>query len=657
MNRYFIVIDDIWDIHSWEITKLALLENNCGSRIIVTTRKLEIGSEAGDVYNLEPLTSDNSKKLFYTRIFGGEGKYPENQTDELPEKILKKCGGIPLAIITMASLLSAKPREQWFEVYSSIGFSHKGNRQAENTMRILSFSYYDMPLHLRTCLLYLSVFPEDYVIMKDSLVWKWIAEGFVHRIQGIGLFELGERYFNELINRNMIQPVEHIMYPSIVYGCRLHDMVFSLIHSLSEEENFVTIMNSEYGTSPHSKVRRISQQNRNEDHNPDVPIDLTHVRSFVACSCNISMMASLSSFHVLRVLALELCRSKEGVVEHFLVTHVGTLPHLRYLGLAGTLTRELPEEIGALKFLQTLDLTDTGIIELPLSIGQLTQLVCLRCDYNCTEIPANGVIGKLTSLEELKIYPGRVAFNETEGESTRQFVKDLGNLTELRVLDTTINVLDNSLEEALLESVCSLCKLRDLVIHGYSSGLHSKWEAARLVLPRHLRVLSLGGLRFSSLPAWFSNSVFPNLSYLQVNVLSLDHKDMRILGMLPELCFLQVCTSSVVAVYGDDGCFRKLRSCRLETDDPVMFRGGKSGAEAMPGLEVLELDVHGQGWKDFCVHRGQNISAWFLSSVICLHNLPLLQKVCVNIMGCSTDDDQVLLTEARSRLPSQPSHL
>ena len=96
---------------------------------------------------------------------------------------------------------------------------------------------------------------------------------------------------------------------------------------------------------------------------------------------------------------------------------------------------------------------------------------------------------------------------------------------------------------------------------------------------------------------------------------------MRILGMLPELYFLQLCASSVVVSYGDDGCFGKLRSCRLETDDPVMFRG-KSGAEAMPGLEVLELDVHGQGWKDFCVHRGQNISASFLSSVICLHNLP-----------------------------------
>lgn len=204
-------------------------------------------------------------------------------------------------------------------MYSSIGAGHKGYTQAENTKRILSFSYYDIPSYLRTCLLYLNVFSEDYVIMKDSLIWKWIAEGFVHRVQGIGLFGLGERYFNELINRNMIQPLEQNMYPGFVYGCRVHDMVLGLIRSLSEEENFVTIMNNEYGTSPHSKFRRISPQNRNEEHHHDVPIDMTHVRSFVACSCNISMMASLSSFHVLRV---ELCLFKEGVVEHFLLVHM-----------------------------------------------------------------------------------------------------------------------------------------------------------------------------------------------------------------------------------------------------------------------------------------------------------------------------------------------
>ncbi|KAF8730867.1 hypothetical protein HU200_016737 [Digitaria exilis] len=295
-KRYFIVIDDIWETQSWETIKLALVGNNCGSKIVTTTRKFKVATEVGQVYNIQPLSDDESRKLLYTRIFGAEADKLEYLPDKVSDKILKRCGGVPLAIITMANLLVGKPVEEWPEVHISIGFSNKDNHHYESTMRILSFSYYDLPSHLKTCLLYLSMFPDDSIISKDPLIWKWIAEGFVHKEKGIGLYELGEGHFNELINRSMIQAVEYEDEEGIVQGSRVHDMVLDLIRSLSHEENFLSILDGLdcEETLSQSSVRRLAHQNRTVDHNPHSRImSMTHLRSFVTCYCSIEKMIPL----------------------------------------------------------------------------------------------------------------------------------------------------------------------------------------------------------------------------------------------------------------------------------------------------------------------------------------------------------------------------
>ncbi|CAL4986761.1 unnamed protein product [Urochloa decumbens] len=203
---YFIVIDDVWEIDSWKRIKSALIENNIGSRIIIATRDYEVARKAGCVYELQPLSYDNSRKLFFGRIFGGESKHGnDQQDDEVSDKILRKCGGIPLAIIAMASVLLDKPREEWSEVHHSIDFGQiQDNHEVENTMKIISFSYYELPPHLRACLLYISVFPEDHFIEKTPLIWMWIAEDFIKEEQGTSSFEIGEGYFNKLVDRSMI---------------------------------------------------------------------------------------------------------------------------------------------------------------------------------------------------------------------------------------------------------------------------------------------------------------------------------------------------------------------------------------------------------------------------------------------------------------------
>lgn len=79
--------------------------NNCRSGIITTTRNIEIATKAGEVYKLKELSNDDSKKLFFTRIFGEDGKCLPSQQGLLLDKFIKKCRGVPLAIITMASIL------------------------------------------------------------------------------------------------------------------------------------------------------------------------------------------------------------------------------------------------------------------------------------------------------------------------------------------------------------------------------------------------------------------------------------------------------------------------------------------------------------------------------------------------------------------------
>ena len=354
-GRYFIVIDDIWDTQTWEIVKLALVCNNCGSRIITTTRILEVATRTGKVYRLQPLSRDLSEDLFHRRLFEGKINQPNHLPSEVYNKILHKCGGVPLAIITIASLLVSKPVELWSKVYTSIGFGHEENEEVENTRKILLFSYYDLPCHLKTCLLYLSIYPEDHLIEKDSLIWKWVGEGFIHEEQGVGLFEIGERYFNELVNKSMIMAVEGDEHIGIITVCRVHDMMVDMICLLSKEENFVTVLDSdEQYTTSHCNSRRLVVHRRVR---PLASTSTFHARSLDAM-CNVELSPSHSCFEVLRVLALEGPYDSHHPSH---LDHVGKLVHLKHLKLSSMDIGELPKEIGYLKFLLVLDLGKNSI--------------------------------------------------------------------------------------------------------------------------------------------------------------------------------------------------------------------------------------------------------------------------------------------------------
>uniref|UniRef100_A0A287EHU9 RGH1 n=1 Tax=Hordeum vulgare subsp. vulgare TaxID=112509 RepID=A0A287EHU9_HORVV len=436
-KRYLIIIDDIWDQNLWKDINIAFSNrNNLGSRLITTTRILNLSesccsSSDDSIYQMEPLSTDDSRRLFCKRIFPSETVCP-NEFEQVSRDILKKCGEVPLAIITIASALAGgekvKPKHEWDILLQSLGSGLTEDNSLDELRRILSFSYYNLPFHLRTCLLYLSIYPEDSMIDRDSLIWKWVAEGFVHHgNQGTSLFLLGLNFFNQLINRSLIQPI--YSFSGDVHACRVHDMVLDLICNLSHEAKFVNLLDGTGNSMfSQSNCRRLSLQNRNEDHQAKPLTDIksmSRVRSITIFPPAIEVMPSLSRFDVLRVLDLSKCILGENSSLQLNLEDVGHLIHLRYLGLEGTKISKLPAEIGKLQFLEVLDLEDNhNLNELPFTVCNFRRLTYLNL-VGCQVFPLVGVLQNLTSIEVLRgIWV-----------SLKIIAQELGNLERLRELE------------------------------------------------------------------------------------------------------------------------------------------------------------------------------------------------------------------------------
>nr|AAG42168.1 stripe rust resistance protein Yr10 [Triticum aestivum] len=442
-KRYFILIDDIWDKSVWNNIRCALIENECGSRVIATTRILDVAKEVGGVYQLKPLSTSDSGQLFYQRIFGIGDKRPPIQLAEVSEKILGKCGGVPLAIITLASMLAGKKEHEntytyWYKVYQSMGSGLENNPGLMDMRRILHVSYYDLPPNLKTCLLYLSLYPEDYNIETKELIWKWIGEGFIHEEQGKSLYEVGEDYIAELINKSLVQPM-YINIANKASSVRVHDMVLDLITSLSNEENFLATLGGQQTRSLPRKIRRLSLQSSNEEDVQPMPTmsSLSHVRSLTVFSKDLSLLSALSGFLVLRALDLSGC---EEVGNHHM-KDICNLFHLRYLSLEGTSITEIPKEISNLRLLQLLVIRSTKMKKFPSTFVQLGQLVFIDM--------GNREVSRLL-LKSMSTLPSLSSLAIGIGELREEDLQILGSMPSLHDLSIDVGYWERGRDKRLV---------------------------------------------------------------------------------------------------------------------------------------------------------------------------------------------------------------
>ncbi|KAJ0666547.1 putative virus X resistance protein-like, coiled-coil [Helianthus annuus] len=353
-KRYLIVIDDIWSAEAWNEIRICFPDDNLGSRILVTSRLMNVASNIkpdSPIHRLRFLTVEESWDLLQQKVFAENGTCPVN-LQETGKQIAERCRGLPLAVLVISGLLakSEKSVEFWSQILDGIGSYIVSD--SEQCMNTLSLSYNHLPQHLKSCFLYFGAFEEDFEIDVRKLMWLWVAEGFVKP----GTDNVAEEYLIDLIDRSLVI-VDKKRSDGGVKVCRVHDLLHDLCLKKSKEEKFLCEIKIEpflgLGFSTNKTDRRLFIHAYVSDYVFSKPFSPS-IRSFLYLKSrrssgftkeNVSFI--YSAFKHIRVLELV------SIMAPFLPTEIGQLVQLRYLSLR---TRELviPESISTLWNLQTL---------------------------------------------------------------------------------------------------------------------------------------------------------------------------------------------------------------------------------------------------------------------------------------------------------------
>nr|BAF91344.1 Pi-ta [Oryza rufipogon] len=443
-KRYFIIIEDLWASSMWDIVSRGLPDNNSCSRILITTEIEPValaccGYNSEHIIKIDPLGDDVSSQLFFSGVVGQGNEFPGHLT-EVSHDMIKKCGGLPLAITITARHFKSQlldGMQQWNHIQKSLTTSNlKKNPTLQGMRQVLNLIYNNLPHCLKACLLYLSIYKEDYIIRKANLVRQWMAEGFINSIENKVMEEVAGNYFDELVGRGLVQPVD-VNCKNEVLSCVVHHMVLNFIRCKSIEENFSITLDHSQTTVRHAdKVRRLSLHFSNaHDTTPLAGLRLSQVRS-MAFFGQVKCMPSIADYRLLRVLIL--CFWADQEKTSYDLTSISELLQLRYLKITGNITVKLPEKIQGLQHLQTLE-ADARATAVLLDIVHTQCLLHLRlvlldllphCHrYIFTSIPK--WTGKLNNLRILNIAVMQISQDDLDT------LKGLGSLTALSLLVRT----------------------------------------------------------------------------------------------------------------------------------------------------------------------------------------------------------------------------
>ncbi|KAK9290792.1 hypothetical protein L1049_008970 [Liquidambar formosana] len=447
-TRNLVILDDVWARLDLDAVGIPIGDDCKGCRVMITSRNEQVCKfmKTCKNFTMGVLSDPEAWSLF--KEMAGNSIESDPQLKPIAEDVVKECGGLPIAIVTVGRALESEEKHTWEDARRELKMPRPGNipEMLEDVYQSLKWSYDSLKTQdAKSFLLVCSMFPEDADIRVEDLVIYGMGLGLFKDIDALAeARNRVKRLVDQLKRCFLLLDGEWEDYVS------MHDVVHDVIRYIATTEGadkqYAVIPPPKSSIEIHELPDRLDcpklELLRVGNGSKDLKIPGNHLfkemkELRVLCTRRVAFIptSSLSFLTKLRTLALQDC----GLLENISV--IGEMQELRTLSLKNSSIEELPQEMGKLMHLRLLDLTGCHL-----------------------KIVSLGVISSLFRLEELYLeYSGLRWVVEGEGKEKNEVnLAELLSLSNLIALEShlptvkfppSINILFEKLERFQI-SIC-----------------------------------------------------------------------------------------------------------------------------------------------------------------------------------------------------------